>query len=178
MSDLEPADIWLAHALARSDEADVAKQEGEAAQASQKARWFAVECRHWAVVAELSLKSMLLRAGAPVNYFAPKSEGRHPKHGGHSAVALADNLIRRDLVTADLVGLGGLAEIFGDHDLYEYPAYEPSTQSYTLPEERYGTLDAVQEHRQAGSHILEIAKGYSPAPDTLKHTDTNLGATP
>ena len=43
MSDLEPADIWLAHALARSDEADVAKQEGEAAQASWRETGYRAE---------------------------------------------------------------------------------------------------------------------------------------
>lgn len=177
MSDPEPADIWLRHALARADEAHIAKREAEVAQTSRIARWRAVECRHWAVVAELSLKSMILRAGAPSDYFAPKSEGRHPKHGGHSVVALADNLIRRDPSKQDLIGLSELAEIFGNHDLYEYPVYEPSTQTYVLPEERYGTSEAAQEHRKVGSHILEIAQRYVPDKANLRYTATNLQET-
>lgn len=174
MSDPEPADIWLWHALARADEAHVAKREAEVAQASRIARWRAVECRHWAVAAELSLKSMLLRAGAPRDYFSPKSEGRNPKHGGHSLVALADNLISRDPGRQDLIELSKLAEVFGSHDLYEYPAYEPRTQTYVLPGERYGTLEAAQEHRNAGSHILELAKKYAPDRANLQYTETNL----
>lgn len=177
MSDPGPADIWLWHALARADEAHVAKREAEVVQTSRISRWRAVECRHWAAVAELSLKSMLLRAGAPLDYFAPKSEGRHPKHGGHSVIALADNLLRRDPSKQDLIGFSELAEIFGNHDLYEYPVYEPSTLTYVLPEERYGTLEAAQEHRNAGSHILEIAKGYVPDQANLQYTETNLPET-
>ena len=37
--------------------------------------------------------------------------------------------------------------------------------------------EAAQEHRNTGSHILEIAKGYVPDQANLQYAETNLSET-